>query len=160
MLAVRLICVGKMRERFYIDAFNEYAKRMQGYCRLECIELTEQRLGDNPSEKEIAAALEKEAADIMKNIPQDAYVCAMCVEGSQYPSEEMGRIICQRENSGKPKLCFIIGGSFGLSDTVKKRAELRLSMSKMTFPHHLARVMLAEQIYRGFKINEGSRYHK
>lgn len=160
MLAVRLICVGKMRERFYIDAFNEYAKRMQGYCRFECIELIEQRLGDNPSEKEIAAALEKEAADIMKNIPQDAYVCAMCVEGSQYPSEEMGRIICQRENSGKPKLCFIIGGSFGLSDTVKKRAELRLSMSKMTFPHHLARVMLAEQIYRGFKINEGSRYHK
>lgn len=160
MLAVRLICVGKMRERFYIDAFNEYAKRLQGYCRFECIELTEQRLGDSPSDKEITSALEKEAADIMKNIPQDAYVCAMCVEGSQYPSEEMGRIIRQRENSGKPKLCFIIGGSFGLSDTVKKRAELRLSMSKMTFPHHLARVMLAEQIYRGFKINEGSRYHK
>ncbi len=160
MLNVKLICVGKMRERFYIDAFNEYAKRLQGYCRFECIELNEQRLSDSPSEKEIAAALEKEAAEIMKNIPQDAYVCAMCVEGSQFPSEEMGRLIRQRENSGKPKLCFIIGGSFGLSDTVKKRAELRLSMSKMTFPHHLARVMLAEQIYRGFKINEGSRYHK
>lgn len=160
MLSVKLICVGKMRERFYIDAFNEYAKRLQAYCRFECVELTEQRLSDNPSEKEIAAALEKEAAEIMKAIPPDAYLCAMCVEGSQFPSEEMGRLIRQRENSGKPKLCFVIGGSFGLSDTVKKRAELRLSMSKMTFPHHLARVMLAEQIYRGFKINEGSRYHK
>ena len=160
MLNVKLICVGKMRERFYIDAFNEYAKRLQAYCRFESVELTEQRLSDSPSEKEMAAALEKEAAEIMKAIPPDAYLCAMCVEGSQFPSEEMGRLIRQRENSGKPKLCFVIGGSFGLSDTVKKRAELRLSMSKMTFPHHLARVMLAEQIYRGFKINEGSRYHK
>jgi len=160
VLSVKLICVGKMRERFYIDAFNEYAKRLQAYCRFECVELTEQRLSDSPSEKEIAAALEKEAAEIMKAIPPDAYLCAMCVEGSQFPSEEMGRLIRQRENSGKPKLCCVIGGSFGLSDTVKKRAELRLSMSKMTFPHHLARVMLAEQIYRGFKINEGSRYHK
>ncbi len=160
MLNVRLVCVGKMRERFYIDAFAEYAKRLQAYCRFECVELSEQRLGDSPSEKEIAAALEREAAEIMRSIPPDAFVCAMCVEGSQCPSEDMGRMIRERENSGKPRLCFIIGGSFGLSPSVKKRADMRLSMSRMTFPHHLARVMLAEQIYRGFKINEGSRYHK
>lgn len=160
MLGIRLICVGKMREHFYIDAFNEYAKRLQAYCKFECIELAEQRLPESPSQKETEAALEREACDILKNIPQDAYVAAMCIEGSQMPSEGMAKLIRQRENSGRPRLCFIIGGSFGLSDKVKARADMRLSMSKMTFPHHLARVMLAEQIYRGFKINEGSRYHK
>ena len=160
MLNVKLICVGKMREKFYIDAFGEYAKRLQAYCRFECVELAEQRLSDNPSEKEIASALEKEAGEILKAVYPDAFLVAMCVEGKQYPSEEMGKLIRERENSGKPRLCFVVGGSFGLSETVKKRADMRLSMSKMTFPHHLARVMLAEQIYRGFKINEGSRYHK
>ena len=160
MLSVRLICVGKMREKFFIEAFAEYAKRLSAYCKFECIELTEQRLPDSPSQKEFAAALEKEAADIFKSIPDGSYLTAMCVEGKQMPSEAVGKLIAQREGSGKPKLCFVIGGSFGLHDSVKKKADLKLSMSEMTFPHHLARVMLAEQIYRGFKINEGSRYHK
>ena len=160
MLAVKLICVGKMRERFFIDAFAEYAKRLQAYCKFECVELTEQRLSDNPSPNEIAAALAREAADIGRNIPTDAYVVAMCVEGRQMKSEGMGDLIAARADSGKPKLCFVVGGSFGLDESVKRRADMRLSMSEMTFPHHLARVMLAEQIYRGFKINEGSRYHK
>ena len=149
-----------MRERFYIDAFSEYNKRLEAYCKFECIEPNEIKLSEKPSQAEISAALDKEANDILKQIPQDAYVVAMCVEGKQMPSEAMADIICQRENSGKPKLCFVIGGSYGLSDKVKQRADLKLSMSKMTFPHHLARVMLAEQIYRGFKIKEGSRYHK
>ena len=130
MLSVRFICVGKMRERFYLDAFEEYRKRLGAYCRLELLEPQEQRLPERPSAAEIGAALEKEAGEIL------------------------------RENSGKPKLCFVVGGSYGLSETVKKRADLRLSMSKMTFPHHLARIMLAEQLYRGYKIREGSRYHK
>lgn len=160
MLSVKLVCVGKMKERFFIDAFAEYAKRLGGYCRFECTELAEQKLGDNPSQKEINAALLKEAAEISKNIPSDAYLVAMCVEGRQMPSEAMGKLISERENSGKPKLCFLVGGSFGLDESLKKRSDLKLSMSQMTFPHHLARVMLAEQIYRGFKINEGSRYHK
>ncbi len=160
MQSVKLICVGKMRERFYIDAFSEYAKRLQAYCRFECVELTEQRLPENPSPKEITAALDREAGEIIKNIPTDAYIVAMCVEGRQMKSEGMAKLIAERADSGKPKLCFLIGGSFGMSDEVKQRADMRLSMSEMTFPHHLARVMLAEQIYRGFKINEGSRYHK
>lgn len=160
MLGVKLICVGKMREKFYIDAFNEYQKRLRAYCKFECMELTETRLPDAPSDGEISAALEKESADIIKNIPQNAYVVAMCVEGQQMSSEDMAKLIAERENSGRPRMCFIIGGSFGLADAVKRRADVRLSMSKMTFPHHLARVMLAEQVYRGFKINEGSRYHK
>ncbi len=160
MLAVKFICVGRMREKFYIEAFLEYTKRLQSVCKLEIVEPTEQRLSENPSDKEIKAALDKEAQDIMKAIPNDAYVVAMCVEGKQMPSEGMAELISARENSGKPKLCFVIGGSFGLADSVKQRADMRLSMSKMTFPHHLARVMLVEQLYRGFKINEGSRYHK
>ena len=160
MLAIKLICVGKMRERFYIDAFSEYNKRLEAYCKFECVEPNEIKLPEKPSQAEISAALDKEANDILKQIPQDAYVVAMCVEGKQMPSETMADIICQRENSGKPKLCFVIGGSYGLSDKIKERADMKLSMSKMTFPHHLARVMLAEQIYRGFKITEGSRYHK
>lgn len=160
MLSVKLICVGKMRERFYIDAFAEYAKRLQAYCKFECVELAEQRLSDAPSQKEISAALDREATEIIKTIPNDAYTVAMCVEGKQMKSEGLASLVAARECSGKPRLCFIVGGSFGLDERVKARADMRLSMSEMTFPHHLARVMLAEQIYRAFKINEGSRYHK
>ena len=160
MLNVKLICVGKMREKFYIDAFEEYRKRLQTYCRLELVEITEQRLSDRPAEKEITAALEREGQEILKAVPADAYLVALCVEGKQMPSVGMAELIAARENSGKPKLCFVIGGSFGLSPTVKSRADRKLSMSQMTFPHHLARVMLIEQVYRGFKINEGSQYHK
>ena len=160
MLHVKFICVGKMRERFYTDAFAEYTKRLGAYCRFVCAEPAEIRLSEAPSPAEIAAALEKEAGEILKAIPQDAYVAALCVEGKMLSSEEMAALIDGRENSGKPKLCFVIGGSYGLSETVKRRADLRLSLSRMTFPHHLARVMLAEQVYRGFKIKEGSKYHK
>ena len=160
MLNVKLICVGKMREKFYIDAFEEYRKRLQTYCRLELVEITEQRLSDRPAEKEITAALEREGQEILKAVPADAYLVALCVEGKQMPSEGVAELIAAREKSGKPKLCFVIGGSFGLSPTVKSRADRKLSMSQMTFPHHLARVMLIEQVYRGFKINEGSQYHK
>ena len=160
MLNIKLICVGRMREKFYIDAFREYQKRLQGYCRLELTELPEERLGENPSAAGIQNALTKEGQEILKNVPADAYLVALCVEGRQMPSEGVAGLIAGRENSGKPKLCFVIGGSFGLSEAVKARADLRLSMSEMTFPHHLARVMLIEQVYRGFKINEGARYHK
>ena len=160
MLNVKLICVGKMRERFYLDAFAEYQKRLGAYCRLELIEPAEQRLPERPSQAEIDAALDREAEEILKAVPADAYVVALCVEGGQQPSEFMARLLSERENSGKPRLCFVVGGSYGLSEKVKERADLRLSMSKMTFPHHLARIMLAEQLYRGYKIKEGARYHK
>ena len=160
MLSVKLICVGKMKEKFYLEAFAEYRKRLQNYCMLELVEVSEQRLPEDPSEKEIAAALEREAQEILRAVPPDAYLVALCVEGRQMPSEGMAELIAERESSGRPKLCFVIGGSFGLAKSVKDRADRKLSMSQMTFPHHLARVMLIEQLYRGFKINEGSRYHK
>jgi len=160
MLQVKLICVGKMREKYYTEAFAEYAKRLGAYCRLDCPEIQETRLSDAPSEKEISAALDREAAAILRAVPNDAFLVALCVEGDVLSSEALARLIARREGSGRPKLCFVVGGSFGLSPAVKARADLRLSMSAMTFPHHLARIMLIEQIYRGFKINEGSSYHK
>ena len=160
MLGIKLICVGKMKEKFYIDAFAEYSKRLSAYCKFECVELSETKLSENPSDKEIEAALNKEAAEIERNIPKDAYVIAMCVGAKQLKSEELAAKLNSVAVSGKGKICFLIGGSFGMAESVKKNADMRLGMSEMTFPHHLARVMLAEQIYRSFKINEGSRYHK
>lgn len=160
MLNIKLICVGKLRERFYIDAFNEYARRLSAYCKFECAELNETKLGDKPSDKEIENALVRESVDIEKAIPKDAYVIAMCVGAKQLKSEELAQKINSLALSGRGKICFIIGGSFGMAESVKQRADMRLGMSEMTFPHHLARVMLTEQIYRSFKIIEGSRYHK
>lgn len=149
-----------MKEKYYTDAFAEYKKRLGAFCRFEVEELTEQRLSENPSEKEIAAALDKEAAEIEKRIPVGAAVVAMCVEGKEMSSPALAKQLQSWTNAGKSRLCFIVGGSCGLSEKIKTRADLRLSVSPMTFPHHLFRVMLAEQIYRAFTILEGSRYHK
>ena len=160
MLNMRIVCVGKLREQFYIDAFNEYSKRLSAYCKFECVELNETKLGSSPSDKEIAAALDKEAVDIERALGKDAYVIAMCVEGKQLRSEDFAQKINSLAVSGRGRICFVIGGSFGISQRIKQRADMRLSMSEMTFPHHLARVMLAEQIYRAFKIIKGSKYHK
>ena len=160
MLSVKMICVGRMREKFYIDAFNEYSKRLQPYCKLQLLEPTEQKLGDCPSQKELEKALDREAEDILSAIPSDSYVVALCIEGRELSSEALAELVARVEGSGRPRMCFVIGGSYGLSPKVKARADLKLSMSTMTFPHHLARVMLSEQLYRSFKINEGSRYHK
>lgn len=160
MLNMRIVCVGKLREQFYMDAFNEYSKRLSAYCKFECVELNETKLGSSPSDKEIAAALDKEAVDIERALGKDAYVIAMCVEGKQLKSEDFAQKINSLAVSGRGRICFVIGGSFGISQRIKQRADMRLSMSEMTFPHHLARVMLAEQIYRAFKIIKGSKYHK
>lgn len=160
MLTVKLLSVGKMKERHYTAAFEEYRKRLGAYCRFESEELPEQRLPENPSQKEIDSALEKERELIEKRIPPRAVLVAMCVEGEGKTSPELAALIQSWATSGGSTLCFVTGGSFGLSEELKRRARLRLSMSKMTFPHHLARVMLCEQLYRAFTIIEGSRYHK
>lgn len=160
MISVKLICVGKMKEKYYISAFEEYRKRLGAFCKFELVELNEQRLSDSPSDKEIFSALEKEAAEIEKHIPTGAAVTALCIEGTLKSSTELASQLRKWTNAGKSKLCFIIGGSFGMSDRIKASADLKLSMSKMTFPHHLARVMVIEQIYRAFTIIDGSKYHK
>lgn len=160
MLRIRFICVGKMKEKFYTDAFSEYVKRLGAYCKFECFEIQEQRLQDNPGQNEINAALNAEENEILKKIPSSSYVIAMCIEGLPKSSEEFSKLISGCANRGVSCICFLIGGSFGLSEGLKSKADCKLSMSEMTFPHHLARVMLAEQVYRAFKIEEGSRYHK
>lgn len=160
MQNIKLICVGRLREKFYIDAFAEYSRRLGAYCKFECVELNETKLSESPSEKEIVNALDREAQEIEKAIPKDAYVIALCVGAKQLKSEQLAAKLSDLAVNGRGKLCFIIGGSFGMAESIKQRADMRLGMSEMTFPHHLVRVMLAEQIYRSFKINEGSRYHK
>ncbi|NCE65939.1 23S rRNA (pseudouridine(1915)-N(3))-methyltransferase RlmH [Pseudoflavonifractor sp. 524-17] len=160
MLSVHLICVGKLKEPFYKDACAEYAKRLSAYCRLTVTELPEEKLPKDPSPAQIDAALAKEAAAIRGKIPPSSRVAALCIEGRMRSSQEMAQLFPALGHSPDKHMVFLIGGSYGLHPTVKAQAHTRLSMSPMTFPHHLARVMLLEQIYRGFQINAGGSYHK
>lgn len=160
MQKVTVLCVGKLKEKFYADACAEYQKRLTRHCKLDLIELPEQRLPENPSEAEIEAALSKEADAIEEKLPRGGAVVALCVEGKALSSEQLADTLARYAARGVSQVTFLIGGSFGLHERVKQRAELRLSMSPMTFPHHLARVMLLEQIYRAYQIQGGTRYHK
>ena len=157
MQRVVLICVGKLKERFYAEAVAEYAKRLGRFCKLEIVELPEERLPQDPSPAQVEAALFKEAQAIRDRLPHASHLVALCVEGRQPSSEELSRLMA---SWGEKRLVFLIGGSFGLHDSIKAEANATLSMSSMTFPHHLARVMLLEQVYRAYQINAGSRYHK
>ena len=160
MLGVKLICVGKLGEKFWAQAVKEYEKRLSGYCKLEIIELPEQRLPQTPSEGEITQALDREAALIESKIWPGAAVIAMCVEGKPMSSEQLADYFSRLTVSGTSRICLLIGGSCGLSKKIKQKAALRLSMSPMTFPHHLARVMVLEQVYRALNIAAGGKYHK
>lgn len=160
MLQIRLICVGRLKEKFYIDASKEYLKRLSAFCKIETEEILEARLPERPSKGDIDAALKAEAAAIEQKIVRGAAVIALCIEGEQTDSSGMAALLGKYASDGVSRLCFVIGGSFGLHVSIKEQAAARLSMSRMTFPHHLARVMLLEQIYRGFKIAQGSKYHK
>ena len=152
MLNIRLICVGKLKEKFYLEACKEYEKRLSTLCKMEILQLEEEP--DRPG------ALAKEAEKIRAAIPAGSYVIAMCIEGKMRSSEELAKLVGDWELSSAKHLVFLIGGSFGMHPSIKQEAWVKLSMSPMTFPHHLARVMLLEQIYRAFKIREGSGYHK
>ena len=160
MLGVRLICVGKLGEKFWAQAVKEYEKRLGAYCKLEIIELPEERLPENPSPAQIEAALSKEADAVRAKLPNGCLVIAMCVEGRERSSEELARYLADSAAQSASHIVFLIGSSFGMHESLKRQAALRLSMSPMTFPHHLLRVMLLEQIYRAYQINAGSRYHK
>ena len=160
MQKVTILCVGKLKEKFYMDAAAEYAKRLSRYCKLELVELPEERLPEEPSPAQIEAALLKEAAAIRAKLPSGAALVALCVEGELRSSEALAWQMAAWASQGVGQLVFLIGGSFGLHPSIKEAAKLRLSMSPMTFPHHLARVMVLEQIYRAYQINAGTRYHK
>lgn len=160
LVKIHVICVGKLKEKFYVDAAAEYLKRLSAYANLTLVELPEERLPQAPSPGQIEAALAREAEAIRAKLPSGASLIALCVEGRLRSSEELAQLISTWSNSGSKHLVFVIGGSYGLHPSLKVEAWVRLSMSPMTFPHHLARVMLLEQVYRAFKINEGSSYHK
>ena len=160
MFEITLLAMGKLKEKFYISAAEEYTKRLGAYCRFNLLELPEVRLPENPSPAEIAAGLDKEAETIFAKIPKGAYLCIFTPEGKELSSEGFAERIAQVKLSGISSMCFLSGSSFVISPKVKAAADFRLSMGPMTFPHHLARIMVLEQIYRAEAIQAGSKYHK
>lgn len=157
---ITVIALGKLKEKYLRDAVDEYTKRLSAYGKPDIIELNPVKLSDNPSQTEIDNALNKEAEEIKKKIPNGSYVFSLCIEGKEKSSEQLAQTIKEVTINGKSNIVFIIGSSFGLSPEIKKLSDCRLSFSPMTFPHQLMRVMLLEQIYRAFQINNNGKYHK
>ena len=160
MQNIDLICIGKMNAKYFAEGVAEYQKRLAAFAAFRIIELPEERLPEDPSPAQIEAALSKEADAVRAKLPNGCLVIAMCVEGRERSSEELARYLADSAAQGASHIVFLIGSSFGMHESLKRQAALRLSMSPMTFPHHLLRVMLLEQIYRAYQINAGSRYHK
>ncbi|WP_027399641.1 23S rRNA (pseudouridine(1915)-N(3))-methyltransferase RlmH [Anaerovorax odorimutans] len=157
---IRIICIGKLKESYWVNAVCEYSKRLSKYCTLTINELKEEKSPDNPSNAEKSAVIEAEGKSILKHIKKDTYVIALEILGKQLSSEALAEKLNKLGIEGKSDIAFIIGGSLGLSDEVLSRADFRLSFSKMTFPHQMMRIILLEQIYRSFKINKNETYHK
>lgn len=160
MFDITLITVGKLKEKFYLSAAAEYEKRLGAYCRFRLLELPEVRLTENPSPAEITAGLEKEAEQIIAKLPKGTWFCVFTPEGKELSSEAFAGKLQEVKLSGKSSAAFLIGSSFGMAQRIKDMADFRLSMGPMTFPHHLARIMVLEQIYRAEAIQAGSKYHK
>ncbi len=157
---IEIIAVGKLKEKYFRDAVEEYSTRLSRYCKISITEVQDEKSPENFSEAQKALVMQKEGQGILKNIKEDAYVIALAIQGRQLPSEGLADLINDLGLKGRSSIAFIIGGSMGLSDEVLKRADFRLSFSPMTFPHQLMRVMLLEQLYRGFRIIKGEPYHK
>lgn len=162
MLTVHIITVGRLKERYFTDACEEYIKRLGGFCNIIVDELPESRLPDAPSRKQIESALKNEGAKMLGVIKgkKNSFNIAMCIEGKMLSSEEFSEKLRQAAVNGAACINIFIGSSFGIDPEVKSACDLRLSMSPMTFPHRLARVMLLEQLYRAFQISSGGKYHK
>ena len=160
MFNITLITMGKLKEKFYLSAAEEYTKRLKGYCTFQLIELSEYRLPEDPSPAEIAAGLDREAEAIFAKVPKGAWFCIFTPEGKTLSSEAFAAKLKDVKLTGKSSACFLIGSSFGIAPQVKERADFKLSMGPMTFPHHLARIMVLEQLYRAEAIQAGSKYHK
>ena len=159
-MKIKIICIGSLKEKYLKDAINEYSKRLGRFCKLEIVELSDEKIPENASLSEEEKLINTEGDKILKNIVQSDYVVSLCVEGKQMSSEKFASHIASLTLSGKSTICFVIGGSLGLAPEVKERSDLRLGFSQMTFPHQLMRVILMEQIYRAFKINSNEKYHK
>ena len=159
MTHITLITVGSLKEPYLLAAVNEYTKRLSAYARVDTVELKEERINDEDNAREIREALRTEGERILRAIPKGAYTAALCVEGVAYDSVALAEQL-HRATDACGRLCLIIGSSHGLCDTVKHACDLRLSVSKLTFPHQLMRVLLLEILYRSFTITAGKRYHK
>lgn len=158
MINIKIIAVGSLKEKYLKDACEEYIKRLKRYCNINLIELSESKISEKSSPKDIRKALESEGKAILKECK--GFIIAMCIEGKQLSSIKFSEKLMSAAEMGKSSVTFVIGSSYGISEDVKRAADLRLSMSEMTFPHQLARVMLAEQIYRAFQIASNGKYHK
>ena len=159
MVTLKFITVGSLKEDYLKSAVHEYEKRLSGFCKTVNINLKEARISSSPSQAEIREALEEEGKTILENLSRRSYNVALCIEGKQFSSEELAKTFesaCLQTN----EMCFIIGSSHGLADSVKDTADLRLSLSKLTFPHQLMRVILLETVYRSMNIIKGTKYHK
>ena len=159
MLTVRILCVGKCKEKYWREACAEYGKRLSAFCRFEVLEVDEERLPERPSKAQIESGLEQEGKRLLQKAGSTPIV-ALCIEGKELSSSQLAQYVERAAVNGASSLAFVIGGSYGLHASLKAEAWARLSMSPMTFPHHLARVMLLEQIYRAYQINAGTKYHK
>ena len=160
MFHITLITVGKLKERYYAAAADEYIRRLGAYCKFELIELPESRLPDDPNGTQIAAGLAREAEQIEAKLPRGAWFCVLTPEGTELSSEGLAERLQAEKLNGRSAACFLIGSSFGIDARIKRMADFRLSFSKMTFPHHLMRVMALEQLYRAESILAGTKYHK
>ena len=156
----KIICVGKLKEPYLRDAFAEYKKRLSRFTNMILTELPEYALPDSPSPAQINKAIDEESAAILRSVQKNDYVIALDICGKQLTSEELSELLQNKMLEGTSNIAFIIGGSNGYNDAVRSRANMRLSFSKLTFPHQLFRIMLTEQIYRAFKIAAGEKYHK
>lgn len=160
MLSVNIICIGKIKEKYFTDAISEYKKRLGAFCKFSIIELDEEKTYSDPNPSQILSILNAEGKRIINALGKNSYVIAMCIEGKQLSSRQLAEKLEDVSLGGVSEVDFIIGGSWGLSGEVKAKSSLKLSMSKMTFPHQMARMILAEQIYRAFEINNNGKYHK
>ena len=159
-MKITILCVGKVKEKYFTGAIEEYAKRLSRYCKLDIVEVADEKTPDGASTALEEQIKQKEGERLLKYIPEDAYVCVLAIEGKQLTSEQLSEKIGELGVRGISHIVFIIGGSLGLWDAVVKKADFLLSFSKMTFPHQLMRVILLEQIYRGYRILQGEPYHK
>lgn len=159
MMNITVIAVGKLKESYLRDGCSEYIKRLGAFVKINVVEIAEERATDNPSQSEINNIIEKEGERIKAKIPKGAAVIPLCIEGKEYSSPDFSRLI-ETISMNSSHICFVIGGSFGLSDTVKAAGKYKLSFGKMTLPHQLARMVLLEQVYRAFSISNNSKYHK
>ena len=160
MLCVTVLAMGKLKEKFYIQAAEEYAKRLSGFCKFQLLELPEHRLPEDPSPAQIAEGLAREGQQIREKLPKGAWFCVLTPEGKRLSSEAFAETLAGVKTGGRSSACFLLGSSFGIAPEIKALADLKLSFSDMTFPHHLARIMLLEQLYRAENIQSHTRYHK